>query len=170
MRLNRSGLVVGISAELEWSQFTLLHNHYISGFLYTDASGSWGCGACFDRQWLQWQWPPQWPPILIMAKELVPIVLSCAVWGPQLARCTVLFRCDNTGVVAAVKRGVAKEDSVMHLLRYLWFFTAYYDISLLCEHITGITNNLADHLSHCNLRSSFNRTHKPLSTSVPPSL
>ena len=48
----------------------------------TDASGSWGCGASFARQWLQWQWPPQWSSIPIMAKELVPIVLSCAVWGP----------------------------------------------------------------------------------------
>ena len=92
--------------------------------IYTDASGSWGCGACFGRQWLQWQWSPQWSPIPIMTKELVPIVLSCAVWGPQIARHTVLFRCDNSSVVAAVRKGSAKEANVMHLLRCLWFFTA----------------------------------------------
>jgi len=61
--------------------------------IYTHASGLWGCGACFSIQWLQWQWPSEWLPISTMAKELVPIVLSCAVWGPQLA---ALFRCDNT--------------------------------------------------------------------------
>ena len=27
--------------------------------IYTDACGSWGCGACLGRKWLQWQWPPQ---------------------------------------------------------------------------------------------------------------
>ena len=51
-----------------------------------------------------------------MAKEIVSIVLSCAVWRWQLARKTVLFHCDNTGVVAAVKKGTANEEVVMHLL------------------------------------------------------
>ena len=140
--------------------------------IYTDASGSWGCGAGFNRQWLQWQWPPQWSPISIMAKELVPIVLSCALWGPKLARCAVLFRCDNSSVVAAVIKGTAKEVNVMHLLRCLWFFTAYYNISPLCEHIAGITNDLADHLSRCNLQSFFyqNPQASSIPTQVPPSL
>ena len=107
-----------------------------------------------------------------MAKELVHIVLTCAVWGPQLARSAVLFQCDNSSVVAAVKKGAAKETNVMHLLRCLWFFTAYYDISLLCEHIPGITNNLADHLSRGNLQSFFHQNPhaSPTPISVPSSL
>ena len=52
-----------------------------------------------------------------MAKELVPIVLSCMVWGPQMSRKSVLFQCDNTGVV--LKKGSTKEDRVMQLLRAL---------------------------------------------------
>ena len=107
-----------------------------------------------------------------MAKELVHIVLTCAVWGPQLARSAVLFQCDNSSVVAAVKKGAAKETNVMHPLRCLWFFTAYYDISLLCEHIPGITNNLADHLSRGNLQSFFHQNPhaSPTPISVPSSL
>ena len=70
-----------------------------------------------------------------MAKELVPTVLSCAVWGPQMSRKSVLFQCDNTGVVAAIKKGSAKEDRVMQLLRALWFFVAHFDISLLLSSI-----------------------------------
>ena len=54
-----------------------------------------------------------------MAKELVPIVLSCMVWGPQMSRKSVLFQCDNTGVVPAIKKGSTKEDRVMQLLRAL---------------------------------------------------
>ena len=49
--------------------------------IQTDASGTWGCGAFCEGRWLQWQWPEEWLPIPIMAKEMVPIVLSCAVWG-----------------------------------------------------------------------------------------
>ena len=134
--------------------------------IYTDASGSWGCGACFSTQWLQWQWPSEWLPISIMAKELVPIVLSCAVWGPQLAGCAVLFRCDNSSMVVSVNKGTAKESNVMHLLRCLWFFTAYYDISLLCEHITGRQNDIAD---RDNLQSFFclNPQASPVATLCP---
>ena len=65
-----------------------------------------------------------------MAKDLVPIVISCAIWGPLLSRKLVLFKRDNTGVVAAVKKGSAREPLVMHLLHTLWFFVAHFDIIL----------------------------------------
>ena len=32
--------------------------------------------------WLQLKWSAEWERMDIMAKELVPIVLSCAIWGP----------------------------------------------------------------------------------------
>ena len=123
--------------------------------IQTDASGTWGCGAFFEGSWLQWQWSEEWRPIPIMAKEMVPIVLSCAVWGRQLARKTVLFQCDNTGVVAAVKKGTAKEEVVMHLLRSLWFFVAHFDISVSIEHIPGVANQTADQLSRYNMQTFF---------------
>ena len=90
-----------------------------------------------------------------MAKELVPIVISCAIWGPLLARKLVLFKCDNTGVVAAVKKGSAREPLVMHLLRTLWFFVAHFDISINIEHIAGIHNGVADTLSRDNTQQFF---------------
>ena len=40
-----------------------------------------------------------------MAKELLPILLSTAVWGPQLQGHQVLYQCDNSSVVAAIKKG-----------------------------------------------------------------
>ena len=75
--------------------------------------------------------------VAIMVKELVPIVLACTVWAPQLAQKTVLVQCDNTGVVAAVQKWTSKDQSAMHLQRCLWFFTAYYDIVVNLEHIPG---------------------------------
>jgi len=94
------------------------HHHTIQ----TDASGSWGCGAFFQRRWLQWKWPDQWAPLNIMAKEMAPIVLSCGVWGPHLAKQSVLFECHNSSVVAVLSNGSAKDNVVMHLLHVLWFF------------------------------------------------
>ena len=138
----------------------------------TDASGHWGCGAVFQSQWLQWQWTDEWAPMAIMTKELVPIVLCTAVWGPQLARKRVLFQCDNTGVVAAIRKGSAKEDNVMCLLRALWFFVAHFDILITIEHIAGLHNCAADQLSRGNMQAFFlsNPQAKLLPTPLPAEL
>ena len=42
----------------------------------SDASGTWGCGAAWHKQWLQLQWPQSWQSINIAVKELVPVVLA----------------------------------------------------------------------------------------------
>ena len=124
--------------------------------IQTDTSCTWGCAAFFEERWLQWQWPEEWRPISIMAKEMVPIVLSCAVWGQQLAHKTVLFQCDNTGVVVVVKKGTAKEEVVMHLLHSLcFFFVVHFDISVSIEHIPGVANQTADQLSRYDLQTFF---------------
>ena len=112
----------------------------------------WGCGAFWQGAWFQWQWPKERQSMTIMAKEMVPIVLSCAVWGRHLSRKTVIIQCDNTGVVAAVRKGSSKEAMVMCLLRYLWFFVAYYDINIT---IPGASNEAADNLSRFNMHSFF---------------
>jgi len=72
-----------------WNGFSVLrhpsaspHPNYCA---QTDASGTWGCAAVLGSQWLQWQWPLQWRQIGIMAKELVPIIFTCIVWGPLLS-------------------------------------------------------------------------------------
>ena len=92
------------------------------------------------------------PQNAIMVKELVPILISCAVWGPLLSHRLVLFKCDNAGVVAAVKKGSAREPLVMHLLHTLWFFVAHFDISI---NIAGVHNGVADTLSRDNIQQFF---------------
>ena len=159
-----------------WNGISLLRlttHHTPNDFIIqTDASGSWGCGAFLLGQWLQWEWSPTWKSIGIMAKELAPIVLSCAVWGKLLSHKRVLFQCDNQSVVAAIQKGSSKDVSAMHLLRCLWFFVAYYDIDITSTHIAGITNTTADHLSRNNLSSFFSLNPQALQhpTPLPPSL
>ena len=49
-----------------------------------DTSGSWGHGSQFRGHWFQYAWPAEWFMVGIMAKELLPIITSCAVLGPVL--------------------------------------------------------------------------------------
>ena len=95
-----------------------------------------------------------------MANELVPIILSTAVRGPQLHRSQVCYHCDNLSVVAPLSRGSAHNAVVMPLLHCLWFFIAHYDIHIVCEHIAGYKNVTADHLSHNNLSSFSPFAHR----------
>ena len=91
-----------------------------------------------------------------MAKEMVPIVPSCAVWGCELAKHSVCVQCDNFSIVAAIKKEAARDNTVMHMLRCLWFFVAHYDIILLIpEHIPGVSNMTAYHLLRCQMHRFF---------------
>ena len=105
-----------------------------------------------------------------MAKELVPVVLSCAVWAPLLAKKNVLLQCDNLSLVTAINKGSAKAPIVMHLLRCLWFFCAYFNITLTASHIPGVANTLADQLSRNHMVEFFKSCHdaSTLPTPLPP--
>ena len=85
-----------------------------------------------------------------MAKELLPIVISTAIWSPSLSGHKVLYQWGNSSVVAAIRRGSARYTIVMHLFHNPWLFTAHYDVDLVCEHIAGVVNTTADHLSRNN--------------------
>ena len=134
-----------------WNGFSILRHPSVSSHpdfcVQTDASGTWGCAAVLGSQWLQWQWPPEWYKIEIMAKELVPIIFACIVWGPCLSKHHVNFKCDNANLVIAINKGLSRDKFVMHLLHSLWFFVAYFDIYVTASHLPGLINITADHLS-----------------------
>jgi len=107
-----------------WNDLSMLCNSESLSYnftIHTDASGSWGCGAFMSGQWLQWEWLNTWVPQGIMAKKLVLIVLSCALWGPQLAKQPVLILCNNLSLVNSVNKCSSKDPIIMHLLHWLWF-------------------------------------------------
>ena len=134
-----------------WNGCSFLHlinqQAVVDRFIYSDASGSWGCGDFFDNHWFQYAWTTEWSEIGIVAKELLPIVISCVVWGPVLSRKSIEVRCGNTGAVSAINKGSSKDKTTMHLQRCLWFFAALFQIKITATHIPGIENVAADMLS-----------------------
>ena len=70
--------------------------------VFSDASGSFGCGAiCTDSHCFQICWPPPWAKIDIAVKKMVPVVAVAAVWGycPH----QVTFHSDNAAVVSVLQ-------------------------------------------------------------------
>ena len=132
--------------------------------VWIDASGRFGCGAVVPETeaWLQLQWPESYSPehlVLsgesITLKELLPVVLACAVWGEFWREKVVHVHCDNLGVVALVNSGYSKVPEIMHLLRSLFFIRAHFQIDVMAVHVPGAENRLADAISHNNLHPLF---------------
>ena len=122
----------------------------------SDASGSWGCGAVWEDRWLQLAWHGTWSDVYIATKELLPIVLACAVWGPHWQHKCVQVYCDNMAVVNILYTQTSKDARIMHLLRCLHFFCASYDLRLRASHIKGVLNTAADAISR-NLPQVFSQ-------------
>ena len=86
-------MVVGVLEGLEWSILMLYSSRleHPDVSLWSDASGSWGCGAVWNNRWFQlsWQEVPQFEKAPIATKELLPIVLAAALWGKEWGGLTV---------------------------------------------------------------------------------
>lgn len=142
-----------------WNGISCLQTHTNASpdhTFYTDASGTWGCGATEPPQWFHLQWPPAWSCFPITTKELLPIIVAVAVWGRRWAKKHILCRCDNMAVVHILHTHSSKDHVISFLLRSLHFFLAHWDIQLMASHIPGKLNKLADALS-CNHMQVFHR-------------
>ena len=115
----------------------------------TDASGCWGCGAFWaeTRAWIQRPWQGTWRDVPIHTKELLPVLLATATWGPHWRNLQILFKCDNMAVVNILSSSTSRDPLVMHLLRTLHFICASYSIRLIAQHIAGSDNTIADAIS-----------------------
>ena len=140
--------------------------------VFTDAFGSYGCGAVWASRWLQLEWPPCFRDAPIAPKELVPVVMACILWGRFWRGKVVHMFSDNEAVVAVVNSGYSRDSQLMHLTRCLFFALAAWDVSLYARHIPGVLNNVADAISRNNLSILFSKVPDvdPRPTSVPSEL
>ena len=117
----------------------------------SDASGSYGCGAfSLSHGWFQLQWPDSWSSTNIAAKELVPVVIAAALWGKEWKGRCACFRSDNMAVVDILKSRTSKDHLLMHLLRCLVFYAAFFRFQFVAEHVPGVLNTAADAISRNN--------------------
>ena len=140
-----------------WNGVSMFPSERPGPTVVSDASGSWGCGAFCPESgnWFQIQWPPCWQSLHIAAKELLPVVVSAALWGRSWAGSTVLFRSDNQAVVSVLDSRSARDPHLAHLLRNLFFIEARHQFGVRARHIPGKDNVVVDALSRGNLPLFF---------------
>ena len=119
--------------------------------LTSDTSGGWGCVAYAGPHLFMLKWAGHISECHITLKEMVPIVIVAALWGPTWRGKSVLVQCENSAVVSIINHGASKNQDTMHLARCLAFITAKFDFHMQASHIKRIDNILADALSRDNL-------------------
>lgn len=139
--------------------------------VYSDASGTFGCGAVVaGLGWFQVAWPREWQDTDISVKELVPVVVAAALWGKYWAGKHIRFHSDNMAVVAVLNSRSARTPLLMHLLRCFSFYCAYFRFHVSATHIPGILNTAADALSRNNLSLFSSVVPQARQYAIPPAL
>ena len=140
--------------------------------VFSDASGSWGCGAYGSPHWFSLKWCQRLQPLSIAIKELIPVIFAAAIWGKFWSGKIVLFRVDNLAVVEAINSTFCKDLHLMHLIRLLVFFAAHHNFWFHAIHLAGKDNKLADALSRNNISSFISQAPQALShpSIIPPPL
>ena len=64
----------------------------------------------------------------------------------------MLFQCNNEAVCAIWHKGSTKQPEVMALVCMLYFCAAQFNIHVLITQIAGTSNDIADSLSHLQMR------------------
>ena len=83
-----------------WSGMSFFPPSCPSHHTYSDASGSYGCGAFeVSSGWFKLRWPNHCVMSSITLKEFVPIVIAAAIWGSHWQGCHVCFHSNNMAVV-----------------------------------------------------------------------
>ena len=124
--------------------------------LYTDASGTHGCGAYFKGAWFHYSWQPHQqlsPTTSIQWQELFAIVAAALTWGNHWLRKRICFYCDNQAIVQAWEGKSSKHPKLTSLMRLLFLTAAQNNFTVKLKHVPGKSNELADALS----RKQFNR-------------
>ena len=133
-------------------------------FMHTDASTSVGGGAYvsatkdsealadFKAEPIRWTRAEmlmfQQMGISINVLEYFTVVYYVMLWGDTFRNMVVHVKCDNTAAVSWIMRNRAKNNTAAESLsRIFSLFCLSHNITLICTHIKGIDNVLADYLS-----------------------
>ena len=124
--------------------------------LYTDASGTHGCGAYFQGKWFHHDWQPHQQLsecVSIQWQELFAIVAAALTWGHTWRQKRIRFYCDNLAIVNSWEGKSSKHPRIMSLLRTLFLIAAKNNFTVSLKHLPGKSNEIADALS----RKQFTR-------------
>ena len=135
----------------------------------TDACGS-GAGGYFNGEFFHTPFPH---PIMLLyghdinILELLTIMVALKLWGTALHSQRVIISCDNENSVFALNSGRSRTPGMQRCLREIWFLSAVFDFEIRADHVLGVSNAIADHLSRWHLSPSHKAHFEALTSGIP---
>ena len=162
----------------KWNGISLawdLGYHSPEIIVYSDASGSWGCGGYAEKDWFQYRWLVRHQGLSIASKELIPVVISvvisAAIFGRHWSGKLVNFMVDNLAVVQVLQATYCRDTHLMHLIRFTGTACSPFQFLVYCHPYCGERGNTsADALSRNNASlflsqmPHINQEHSPAAT------
>ena len=143
----------------EWNRISLLWNLGLQRpnlMMYTNAFGTWECGAFLDPMWFQLQWYDRLNPISICCEGGVYCGTgSCNVWSSEGKVIVIQFMVDNMAVIDVIKASHSNDLHMMHLIQLLVFLASKYNFLFTAMHVPGRLNVIADASSRNNMSMFF---------------
>ena len=121
---------------------------------YTDSSGK-GFGGVFGKKYIQGRFAAEWSDYDINVKELYPMYLLLAVFGPMLRGHRIIFHSDNKAAVISVNKWTSGSKKMMAILRKMVQVVLNYNLDCTAVHIRGSDNWVADALSRSQVTRRF---------------
>lgn len=156
---HRISLTASARADIKWWQDFLpgwngvglmLQPDWVHGCdlnLHTDASGTLGFGAYFNKAWISGPWSEEQLKRSIQWKELFAIVAAAATWGYLWQTKKIVVYCDNQAIVYTWQAKSPRNTAITQLCRTLFFLAAKNNFNICLKHLPGVTNQIADALS-----------------------
>jgi hypothetical protein len=115
--------------------------------VFCDASQK-GWGGHLQHSEVQGHWTPEEQALHINLKEMLAVIFTLEAFKDKVRQHTVLVHSDNTTTVAYIRHlGGTRSRSLFLLARRLHLWAKDNSVTLLCRHIPGKLNVLADGLS-----------------------
>ncbi len=118
--------------------------------LFTEASQT-GFGIFYNGKWISEPWSAPLSSRSTQWKDLYPIYLACLIWGDSVSEKCLLFHCHNKAIVDIWETGTFHCPRIMSLIHKVFYLAATLQFDINIQHIRGVDNSIADHLSRFQL-------------------
>ena len=94
-------------------------------------------------------------------------MVALQLWGTALRGQREIISCDNENSVFALNFGRSRTPGMQRCLREIWFLSAVFDFEIRADHVPGVSNAIADHLSRWHLSTIHQAHFEALTSGIP---
>ena len=118
--------------------------------MFTDTSGSIGCGGIYTDRWFQMKWSPAFlkkckPSIEFL--ELFAVTVAVLNWAKFFANRRICLFMDNETIMKAINNSSSRCRNCMFLIRKIVMVGLQHNVWIFAKHVRSKMNYFADSLS-----------------------